>query len=67
MQVQVQIQVQEQVHVQEQLQVQFIMDESSARIVGGCGVRAMIDRQRYTGQAEPSGACQLRAKRGISK
>ena len=30
------------------------MDESSARVVGGCGVREMIDRQRYTGGAKPS-------------
>ena len=32
----------------------YIMDESSGRVVGGCGLRAMIDRQRYTGGAEPS-------------
>ena len=36
------------------------MDESSARVVGGCGVRPMIDRQRYTGGAEPSGVAVAR-------
>ena len=36
------------------------MDESSARVVSGCRVRPMIDTQRYTGEAEPSGVAVAR-------